>query len=1383
MRSIVRDIYIKLPRYRFFDSPYPKSHGEDPKYMTRAKVESQLRARLTNSNRSGSILVSGYRGVGKTSMVRKVLRDLKRAHRLETEVKASTWLGRHAKAFLRRLRPRKRIENPFFVEVEVNLAQDELDVRTILRVMATELLRTLIKLDYRPVSGRYVRLKTIRIIFGIVVMSAAWFTLPSLIQAQPLIHPIREGFTPDFGDSVSDWLNLAVRLAGPLLIGALAFRLLKSFQRVRSPFYMEHSLDHVCVRLQHLIDRIGSTIDEESQAGITPSSALPFSGFLRKRKSYPIASTKEIELELIDILDRFGRLDNDPFVRGRIDHAQAHLRNKRYIVFVVDELDKLVPRGFKSIWDKEREDPTDDAVPGAMQPGIGPKGSDLYRERQEAVATLFANLKHFLNVAQAKFIFIGGHDLYEGILADTSDRDPFFGSIFNQVIYVPTLLKEEQMHCGGAIRGLATTVERFVAESMLSQAALEHAHRHNQLATLQHVHGNFRANSHITDEEALQINQALQHFCIYLTFRSNGSTKKLVQLFERCVHNLTAQDLAQLTAAGSAAGDCIQSTLAASTTGSCEPGLYLRLSPIGQHAHGLLTHIYRPFLTDMSRLLSQLNDKNLVSFTYLLDHLFKYHSTAFSFFHLHLTPETIAVDKIPDYHKFMDDTIQRLGMSSIRQVDNGLFGFQFYTKLYNEIAVLSKISDLDSAALNFSLDESLPVKQHFYRRLHQAQQNDRGRDKGGPGHSPMALSSIHHTLGDLHYYDQQLDDALAQYRSATHLLEHELRGCLRPAVGPAARPRRDHFNQYVKIKLKEILCLEKMKIVEVALAVSSQLTQDILAYVRQWRAMDIQDIGNWRLLTLALVHRIALLDKTARKGILPTDLEPLQEYMAEISLAHRRPLHEPVRLEAALHEHLGTVLHYSGIGIPQDTRLPLNGSSARDAYARALSIALWAKRKRTVIALNIWTSLVIMPEKDKPRLQLIAGCLSKYTDALIATGAFGAMVTRRGMSPLMFGQTDVTAIVQHPDIGDIAAHILMTARAYLMCDSQFQAIFQIKKLLHLLLERTRRSSLVPIPWEAIDSLCDWAVSTVHAYNGRIDAMQLAKARTNLKAHQYQTDWALSRLISYSADIREIEVLRNELYLKAGLISGAEIITRYGHDLSESTSTYARMRILMLCIRTNWDLLDRSIKDQIAALGKTGVSARTTIDFAGTDQAQHTQVVRDALASCIMLIDAAHLYGTGFVANNTVLGKIHSHMADWCMIMHGMKLIHQTAIQEQLRLVLGDRYAMLTDPLRLYTKALNHFRRAQSMHGRGKQYRRVMNDMFLLEDDYKDNFYHFCFALERMVVLDNGQAGMKKRIDKLRAIVKNLGESRSGHMNPPMGPAHRRRPHAMAIRYA
>ncbi len=187
-----------------------------------------------------------------------------------------------------------------------------------------------------------------------------------------------------------------------------------------------------------------------------------------------------------------------------------------------------------------------------------------------------------------------------------------------------------------------------------------------------------------------------------------------------------------------------------------------------------------------------------------------------------------------------------------------------------------------------------------------------------------------------------------------------------------------------------------------------------------------------------------------------------------------------------------------------------------------------------------------------------------------------------------------------------------------------------------------------------------------------------------------------------------------------------------------------------------------------------------LNLAGVNQSAMIPAVRDALISCIMLVDAMDLYGAGFVANHTAMGRVKQHLADWCLILRALSITHRETIQRQLRNVLGDRYLTRLDPVMFYTMALSHFRRAVSMHGRGKTYRRVMNDMYLLEDDYKDNFYHFCCAIERMTVRDPGGAGVARRMRYLRLVIQTLTLTRP---NRTMPQAARRLSGPTPLRYA
>ena len=100
-----KSIYLELEGYEFFHSPYSLDESkEDRRFIGRERVLSRLRMILENSQtKSGAYLVTGFRGMGKTSVVRKVVRDLNRDYR-----------------------ERENKEDNRFLPIEVSLAQDNL---------------------------------------------------------------------------------------------------------------------------------------------------------------------------------------------------------------------------------------------------------------------------------------------------------------------------------------------------------------------------------------------------------------------------------------------------------------------------------------------------------------------------------------------------------------------------------------------------------------------------------------------------------------------------------------------------------------------------------------------------------------------------------------------------------------------------------------------------------------------------------------------------------------------------------------------------------------------------------------------------------------------------------------------------------------------------------------------------------------------------------------------------------------------------------------------------------------------------------------------------------------------------------------------------------
>lgn len=85
--SKIKKIFIELHNYSYYHSPSGSS-DVDERFIGRTAIKEKLKSLLTNSEtKSGAYLVTGYRGMGKSSFVSKVLNEI---NSYETVSKKST---------------------------------------------------------------------------------------------------------------------------------------------------------------------------------------------------------------------------------------------------------------------------------------------------------------------------------------------------------------------------------------------------------------------------------------------------------------------------------------------------------------------------------------------------------------------------------------------------------------------------------------------------------------------------------------------------------------------------------------------------------------------------------------------------------------------------------------------------------------------------------------------------------------------------------------------------------------------------------------------------------------------------------------------------------------------------------------------------------------------------------------------------------------------------------------------------------------------------------------------------------------------------------------------------------------------------------------------
>ena len=74
--SRIKDLYLELPNFSYFHSPSGR-YRDNPKIVGRERVRKKLYGILTNSEtKSGAYIITGFRGMGKTSLFNQVVNEL-----------------------------------------------------------------------------------------------------------------------------------------------------------------------------------------------------------------------------------------------------------------------------------------------------------------------------------------------------------------------------------------------------------------------------------------------------------------------------------------------------------------------------------------------------------------------------------------------------------------------------------------------------------------------------------------------------------------------------------------------------------------------------------------------------------------------------------------------------------------------------------------------------------------------------------------------------------------------------------------------------------------------------------------------------------------------------------------------------------------------------------------------------------------------------------------------------------------------------------------------------------------------------------------------------------------------------------------------------------
>lgn len=874
LSSRIDNIYVPLPHFEFFH----KASGEggiDRKFVGRERISDRLKNYLKcegDKNLSGTYLITGYRGMGKSSLVGKVVSDI-----IEEESGCGKNGCRLKKGTRRIIHPENLLLRCVFViapfvALLMMLCFGSLDIQSVLcyTVVALSFYAGFILLykdQYRSRKIHYIHLNlggeinSERDVLSLIVsamdkdfltymngeyqtnyrffcarlLRSVAFSVVSLIifvclsGFAGIMHEILRLLCVYFPGRLMDFISgVNTYIYAVLTANMFVLAVLKTvFAMVAGMLVMRwiiYPLTNLILRffdlqpvtakqikkdLSLLDERIHADIDEDNDPYGSLNTAV-FGITLKKKRirKYIRATTPEIEQELIRIINL---VNESAFIHDRF-------------IIVLDELDKM------GGGDAGSETPdTHDAPEFSYNTGGFP-GTGSSSAKKRDILSLLGRLKFFVTTAQAKFVFISGHELFDAHLADVSDREFSISSTFSGIINVESFFTPDS----AAVKDVTRMTEIYVANLLMTDAhkqsiiADKDENKLDENDDLRLGRFHKAVEKHIEEkddkdwikEKKQQLDRTvafLRQFITYLTFVSNGAPKKMTTFFEKYVISYD-EYIRRKFKGGNKLGN---ETDAVTDSGYLEdiPGhapYYLCFGYYDQQKIGFIHYIAHPIFHSVINPYSEFGDKLLVSSSFLIAHIYKHHSNAFSWRNIEYLPELLDSHRTPELRNFITSMLGYLEQMHITRISYGLYQYKFPMRLVEEISIFTKKSEEVSAIFNFSLDELRAVKRYYSDLLAYYEAHYPAGD--------INIANIHNYLGDLHLANEEYTEAIAQYRVTTDILQQKIR-----KITDNNDPlKTSYMVRYIRTMLKLGLAYEKRNTVDSAYLVYNDLVVELI---------------------------------------------------------------------------------------------------------------------------------------------------------------------------------------------------------------------------------------------------------------------------------------------------------------------------------------------------------------------------------------------------------------------------------------------------------------------------------------------------------------------------------------------------------------------------
>lgn len=728
------------------------------------KLSAWLDAPKGKTAYSGAYLITGYRGMGKSSFVHKAVKKL----------------SPKPDGFVEKI---KKLKKPKYVTVTVNVGNELLSTKELLGMICKVAAK---KFEEEATGRKAIRLRHKS---NLVIATITWMLVVFLFVYW-LYHVSTAHlgmFDKIFGSSLRMWSVYSIGILGILSSAWISNRILSALWHL-TKWKCFITIGQIKRYWQYLIERIDADITLNMETGTMPKNPIHELGmYLKfgKNVSYPIADVPEMQEMLVELLNLIDKLYG------------SHL----HFIFIIDELDKISPKDEESKQMPEYK----------MNSTFNGDSSNLSRQR--ALGELLANMKYFISSSKAKFVFVAGYDMYEETLSDISNREFNIHSIFNGHINVSSFFRRTNHYSG-----VESMIEQYLCQLLIGDKTRQEKGKVSLRDYTAYCRKEWE--KQIIAKDKLQIYEHilerrivfLHYFLTYLVYMSNGSPKKLAIYIEKYVRTQE-----RITEKIERDKDLVEGYDI--HFGKEASKYYLFFDSRNLQRICFVNYLLYPMIQNLVDKSNIYNDKLLVSTSFMLSNLYKFHKSGFSMRNLEYMPELLDINKMPELRDFIGGIVEFMTQTHIDETVMNLYKYKFPMHLSEEITFYSKTSEEISYLFNFSHDELLSVKSLYLRQLEHYSQK----------HEAKAIASLHHTLGDIYMLEEDYELAIYEYQEAlSALYRQQKRKKDVPLSLINMEPSRMLF--MIRLSLKLGLAYEKRKTYDTAYLTYAQLTEKIRKY-------------------------------------------------------------------------------------------------------------------------------------------------------------------------------------------------------------------------------------------------------------------------------------------------------------------------------------------------------------------------------------------------------------------------------------------------------------------------------------------------------------------------------------------------------------------------